>query len=86
MKETIESELEAIGRSEKEPPSKNFWEYEYQFDFEYGWHLGYLEAMILVSFLKIRNKLPDNDEEKEIKQTIASYAKNIRKLISSRKI
>lgn len=84
MKDTIESEIDAIKRYVKEPASKNFWGFEHQFDFEYGWHIGYLEALIFASFLKMRNKIPDRDEEFEIKQTIASRSQEIKKLLSKK--
>jgi len=85
MKETIESELEAIGKYPKDPASKTFWEYDNQFDFEYGWHIGYLEAMFFTSYLQMRKKVPDRSEELEIKQTIASHSREIKKLLSKRK-
>ena len=85
MKETIESELEAISKYPKDPASKTFWEYDNQFDFEYGWHIGYLEAMFFTSYLQMRKKVPDRSEELEIKQTIASHSREIKKLLSKRK-
>ena len=85
MKETIESELEAISKYPKDPASKTFWEYDSQFDFEYGWHIGYLEAMFFISYLQMRKKVPDRSEELEIKQTIASHSREIKKLLSKRK-
>ena len=85
MEETIESELEAISKYPKDPASKTFWEYDNQFDFEYGWHIGYLEAMFFTSYLQMRKKVPDRSEELEIKQTIASHSREIKKLLSKRK-
>ena len=85
MKETIKSELEAIGKYPKDPASKSFWEYDNQFDFEYGWHIGYLEAMFFTSYLQMHKKVPDRSEELEIKQTIASHSRDIKKLLSKRK-
>ena len=85
MKETIDSELEAISKYPKDPASKTFWEYDNQFDFEYGWHIGYLEAMFFTSYLQMRKKVPDRSEELEIKQTIASHSREIKKLLSKRK-
>ena len=85
MKETIESELEAISKYPKDPASKNFWEYDSQFDFEYGWHIGYLEAMLFTSFLQLRKKVPDRNEEFEIKQTIAAHSRDIKKILSKKK-
>ncbi len=85
MKETIESELEAISKYPKDPASKNFWQYDNQFDFEYGWHIGYLEAILFTSFLQLRKKVPDRSEELEIKQTIAAHSVEIKKMLSKRK-
>ena len=85
MKETIESELEAIGKYPKDLASKKFWECASQFDFEYGWHIGYLEAMFFTSYLQMRKKVPDRSEELEIKQTIASHSREIKKMLSKRK-
>ena len=85
MKETIESELEAIGKYPEDPASKSFWEYDNQFDFEYGWHIGYLEAMFFTAYLQMRKKVPDRNEELEIKQTIAAHSREIKKLLSKRK-
>ncbi len=85
MKETIESELEAISKYPKDPASKNFWQYDNQFDFEYGWHIGYLEAILFTSFLQLRKKVPDRSEELEIKQTISAHSVEIKKMLSKRK-
>jgi hypothetical protein len=85
VKETIESEMEAIVRYPKDLAAKNFWGCENQFDFEYGWHIGYLEAIIYASFLGIHNKVPNRDEELEIKRTIASHANDIKKSLAKRK-
>lgn len=85
MKETIQSELEAISKYPKDPASKRYWEYDSQFDFEYGWHIGYLEAMFFTSFLQMHKKVPDRNEEMEIKQTIAAHSREIKKLLSKRK-
>ncbi|MBI1829074.1 MAG: hypothetical protein HYR87_06350 [Thaumarchaeota archaeon] len=85
MKETIESELEAIGKYPKDPASKTFWEYDSQFDFEYGWHIGYIEAVFFTAYLQMRKKVPDRNDELEIKKTIALHSREIKKLLSKRK-
>jgi hypothetical protein len=42
--------------------------------------------MFFTSYLQMRKKVPDRSEELEIKQTIASHSREIKKLLSKRKI
>jgi hypothetical protein len=42
--------------------------------------------MFFTSFLQMRKKVPDRNEELEIKQNIAAHSREIKKLVSKRKL